>query len=383
MKTGVSTAFKNHLATNYHTLATCWKVTRRDAVVKAFTDHDSDLVIDGITYLASSGYVASNVESTDALNVDNLEVQGMLSSPSITEDELRAGIWDFAAVEIFLVNWADLTMGKLIQRVGTLGEVSTNRGYFVAELRGLAQAFTRMIGELTSPGCRASLGDTRCGVVLAGGSPSYTVTGAVTDVLADNMTVFDSSRLEGGPAEPLPVTIFGVQPPSIVAAGAHIVTNADVSQVVNGSAIALYGFTAPTLEFLNGLWLARNVVHSSTSLALEIESTPGYVGAFFPTPAGYLQALGVASGYFDFGVLTWTSGLNNGLSMEVKNYVPGIIVLALPMPFDIAVGDTYSMHAGCDKRLETCRDRFNNIVNFRGEPYLPGIDKVVQVARRQ
>ncbi|MGO1304812.1 MAG: phage BR0599 family protein, partial [Sphingomonas parapaucimobilis] len=29
---------------------------------------------------------------------------------------------------------------------------------------------------------------------------------------------------------------------------------------------------------------------------------------------------------------------------------------------------------GCDKRLETCLSRFGNVVNFRGEPFLPGID---------
>ncbi|MEJ8631220.1 DUF2163 domain-containing protein [Sphingomonas sp. I4] len=29
---------------------------------------------------------------------------------------------------------------------------------------------------------------------------------------------------------------------------------------------------------------------------------------------------------------------------------------------------------GCDKRLETCLSRFANVVNFRGEPFLPGID---------
>jgi hypothetical protein len=29
---------------------------------------------------------------------------------------------------------------------------------------------------------------------------------------------------------------------------------------------------------------------------------------------------------------------------------------------------------GCDKSLATCATRFANMVNFRGEPYLPGID---------
>ena len=378
MKTSVSTAFKNHLASNYHTLATCWKVTRQDSTVKAFTDHDADIVFDSVTYLAASGYTASNIDSTDALNVDNLEVQGMLTSPSITEDELRAGLWDYASVEIFLVNWADLSMGRLVQRVGTLGEISTNRGYFVAELRGLTQAFTRMIGELTSPACRASLGDERCKVNLVGGSPSFTRTGTITAVRDDNMTIFDTSRIEDGPLEES--TFFGLQPMGGTE-GARFVTDDDLPNLVNGGAVAIYGMTGGNAH-LNGVYIAREVVHSGASVSFAVPEIDAPFG-FQSSPAGKAVQLGNSSGYFDFGVLTWTSGLNNGLSMEVKNYVPTLFMLALPMPFEIQVGDTYSVHAGCDKKLETCRDRFDNIVNMRAEPYLPGMDKVVQVARRQ
>lgn len=40
----------------------------------------------------------------------------------------------------------------------------------------------------------------------------------------------------------------------------------------------------------------------------------------------------------------------------------------------MAVGDTFHIVPGCDKRLATCRDRYANVINFRGEPYLPGQD---------
>jgi len=33
------------------------------------------------------------------------------------------------------------------------------------------------------------------------------------------------------------------------------------------------------------------------------------------------------------------------------------------------------VHPGCDKRLTTCINKFNNINNFRGEPYVPGQDE--------
>jgi uncharacterized phage protein (TIGR02218 family) len=78
--------------------------------------------------------------------------------------------------------------------------------------------------------------------------------------------------------------------------------------------------------------------------------------------------------------LTWTSGNNNGFSIEVKkfNFQTEVFTLFLSMPYDIQVGDNYSVTYGCDKSLDTCKDRFNNVVNFRGEPYLPGLDGLLQ-----
>jgi hypothetical protein len=39
------------------------------------------------------------------------------------------------------------------------------------------------------------------------------------------------------------------------------------------------------------------------------------------------------------------------------------------------VGDTYSVHAGCRKRLaEDCLAKFDNVLNFQGEPHRPTVD---------
>jgi uncharacterized phage protein (TIGR02218 family) len=48
----------------------------------------------------------------------------------------------------------------------------------------------------------------------------------------------------------------------------------------------------------------------------------------------------------------------------------------------IAVGDGFSVVAGCDKRLETCRNRFGNVANFRGFPHIPGQDTVIRYPNR-
>ncbi len=48
---------------------------------------------------------------------------------------------------------------------------------------------------------------------------------------------------------------------------------------------------------------------------------------------------------------------------------------------DIQVGDTFDVIAGCRKRLtEDCKVKFNNVLNFQGEPHLPGIDRLTAMA---
>jgi len=278
----ISTQLAAHLAGEVTTLATCWKLTRRDTTIFGFTDHDQDIVYSGITYVAATGFTPTALQNSGSLKVDNLDVEGMLSAGSITEVDVLAGLYDFAEIEIFQVNYNDLTQGDLKLRRGWLGEVSLYKQQFVAEVRGLTQCLSQTMGELYSASCRATLGDSRCKVDMTG----FTATGSVTSV-ASNLQFTDTARTE-------------------------------------------------------------------------------------------------ASGIFSAGMITFTSGANNGLGMEVKQYLNigsgGQLTLVLPMPYTIQAGDTYSVTQGCDKTLATCFSRFNNVVNFRGEPLVPGLDRMLETA---
>lgn len=89
------------------------------------------------------------------------------------------------------------------------------------------------------------------------------------------------------------------------------------------------------------------------------------------------SALTQAADYFAEGILTWTSGTNNGLSVKIKTHATGgVLTLSLPMLATVQVGDTFSAVAGCQKRLTDCSTKFNNVLNFQGEPHLPGIDQL-------
>lgn len=93
------------------------------------------------------------------------------------------------------------------------------------------------------------------------------------------------------------------------------------------------------------------------------------------------SALAQATDYFRFGVVTWTSGANDGRRMEVKSFTTGgVFALQMPMSGAIAVGDTFSATAGCDKLFATCQSKFNNVVNFGGFPHLPGLAKMIAEA---
>lgn len=276
----VSVALAEHLAGPVTTLATCWEIVRRDGVAFAFTDHDRDIAFDGRVYLARFGYSRTAVVSDDRLSVDNLDVDGIFDAEAITEQDMRAGLFDYAEVRIRVVNWADTSMGALRLRRGWLGEVMlTEQGTFRTELRGLTQALQQEIGEMYSAECRADLGDGRCKVNLA----AMTHYGTVTGVL--DRAVFTASVNSGG----------------------------------------------------------------------------------------------LPDGWFNGGVLTWTSGPNTGRGVEVKAWSLGAarFDLHIPVGYPIAPQQTFTVVPGCDKRFATCRWRFNNAHNFRGEPHVPGLDSIV------
>lgn len=281
MTANISVALKAEMAGALSKLAACMRIERRDGNVYGFTTHDAPIVYDGVTYEPAASFNPSDVASNDNMDVDNVTVEGIISSDTLTEDELRAGYWDHAEFRIFMVNWADLTMGDAKMRKGWFGPVTLNRQTFVVELLGLMEAYSTSIGKSTQAMCRASLGDSDCQVSLVG-SPSYTVTGTIETSGTDFFTLTDSNRTE-------------------------------------------------------------------------------------------------ADAYFDEGVITLDFP-NGSLSYEVKAYIVGTWITKTAFAYD-ATGVTYTMTRGCNRMLSTCRDVFNNVVNFRGEPFLKGNDKLVQVGR--
>lgn len=275
-------ALQARLDSGVTTLARCWLITRRDGSVLGFTDHDTDLSVEGVTCRAGTGLTASEATQQLGLAVGGSEIAGALAADSLSEEDLAAGRYDAAAVKLYLIDWSEPALNVLLA-AGALGEVRREGTAFTAEVRGLAHRLAEESGRLYTATCAADLGDARCTVNLA--DPAYRGSGTIASL-------------------------------------------------------------AGTSSFL------------AAGLAAFVDD------------------------WFTAGRLAWASGANAGLAIEVKAHrvtAAGVqLTLWQAMPQPLAVGDSFSVSAGCDKRFATCRDRFANSVNFRGFPHIPGNDFVIR-----
>jgi uncharacterized phage protein (TIGR02218 family) len=74
------------------------------------------------------------------------------------------------------------------------------------------------------------------------------------------------------------------------------------------------------------------------------------------------------------GRLRWMSGANCGIETGIVAQDGAMLLLADAPPLPVEAGAAVRLIEGCDRRVETCAERFGNAVNFRGEPWLPGND---------
>ncbi len=173
----VDSNLQTHLDGRATTLATCWRITRRDGGVLGFTDHDRALTFDGTAFLPDTGAVGSALSSSADLAADNAEIEGALSASALSGDDLAAGRYDGADVEIFRVNWAAPDQ-RLLLKKGVIGEVKREGEAFRAELRGLSHALEQPVGRVYQRLCDVNVGSAKCGVDLD--QSAFKTSGAVT-----------------------------------------------------------------------------------------------------------------------------------------------------------------------------------------------------------
>lgn len=355
MKT-VPGALATHLAGELTSVTSLWLIVRRDGMQLAFTEHDQPLTVGGITYQPGASYEATAIRTGSAMKLDTLEARGIFDSDAISDADLQAHLYDQAVVTVSLVNWQAPGAGAVILHRGTIGTVKRGQNGYQAELRGITRGLQNVIGETYQPGCRADLGDARCKVDLS----TLQQTGAVI-ASTDNWS-FQASGLSGAGPRTISYsanTIFFSHPN-------HIYDPANL-------------FTTPPHVFMLGdaVTISGTAYNNTThGLAAVFSGRLDTVTNVTDELQGKMVMLTVQQpGYFDFGLVTWTSGQNSGVTSDVRAWDgTNQINLLLPTPFPIAGGDAFTITPGCDKRIETCVQKFNNVLNFRGEPFVPGQD---------
>lgn len=245
----------------------CWRLERRDGAGLAITSHDQPLRVEDVVFEPTASLDPASITRGGLQEVLS-ETKGALISEGLCEDDLLSGRWGGALSKLSAVEWAGSRAPQELV-CGELGEVGLEGTSFRSDLLGPSAKLNTEVCPATSPECRASFGDRRCRVDLAGRSLRV----GVVSISANELTL-DSS-----------------------------------------------------------------INHR-----------------------------------FARGQLRWLSGPNCGLKSYITQVVEDTIHLREPPPFAISCGERVQLREGCDKRLQTCRDRFGNVANFRGEPHLPGND---------
>ena len=258
--------FITHINREATALKTLWRVTRRDETKFHFTDSDEDILIDPeggaspVTFTAAGGYTRSNITNTAGLSVDNLDISSHLDPnfTNITERDIRAGLFDFAKIEMWLVVYQDTTLGTAPLRTGYLGEVSLEDDIYLAEFRGLVQLLTQSMVDVYSAQCREDLGGPGCKVPI---SPPVLARGATLPLsfeVGDRLTVdtlgrvrvpavnpgFDTGDLTGWTTDSGSPSVVTTQSGLSPQAGTHLLTGLAassaafaVSQIVDMTAL--------------------------------------------------------------------------------------------------------------------------------------------------
>ena len=253
------------------TSAYAWRIERCDGVTLGFVSHDRDLVIDDLLHRASPGMKPSTIALSDTLDIDNAEVEGVMSADAFTDDDLAAGRWNGARLTISLIDWERPNQAAVHLITGEFGEITRYGDAFRVEILGGASVLDGPLNQVTSPTCRAVFGDKLCKISLA---------------------------------------------------------RHQVEAVVTAS-------SGQMIEFAGLAGSAAN---------------------------------------YGFGQLRWQDGRKCGLSQTIARGEGDKLWLVDDPVGAVQAGDRALLTVGCDKNFSTCRDRFGNSINFRGEPHLPGND---------
>lgn len=225
------------LQEHYESGATTWCYLMRIAcvgryagVVRGLSGLDEAIVYDDgqgpLLYRNDGGFMPSKFQQAADFSVDNAEVSGWVTDDEITDADILAGIFDFAEVTIYRVNYMDLSAGHEVVAFGTLGETQFTEDRWRCEFRSLTQQAKQPYGQVYSLTCRNQYGDHKCKM------PFEWFEATVTNLGEDPMLVIVAEDLEQGNGFFAPGVIE-------VLTGANAGADMDVDEFFEGGIIRL------------------------------------------------------------------------------------------------------------------------------------------------
>jgi len=356
------------------------------------TDLDEDIDYDSVIYKTAVGATPSSFKSDNQLSVNTAELDGVIDVLGITRTNLENGLFDFASITQYRYDYVAESMLEIITR-GYWGESKLFKGHYIAELRSLSQRLQEPQGDLLSPTCRAALGDGECGIDIETDPNAAKQTGTVNGIglwTGDDVGKIDygSNNCSLGvlpghyttkwipvtPGQVLVISVRGDDPKHYaqtrtggVCSDIALPTDAD-------GTITMHAYTVPAgVEDFRLYYSASDNVNRRVFVHDQADPTSGLRKDFQSDDFAHGE-----KNSYRYGVVEWLTGDNTGATMEVvESDIDGSFILFESMYAQILPGDTFSVYRGCDRTVLTCEVVFDNVINFRGEPGIPGQDAIL------
>lgn len=135
-----------------------------------FTSLDVPFTISGVTYQPYTGFDAGAAQQSGDLNrTDSQQLIGILDRSGISKADLISGIYDYAYVRRFLVDYSNLPSSLSLNPpkhlelpAGYLAESKRNNLGYEIKVKDELSKLDNQVGTVTSKTCRANLGDDLC-----------------------------------------------------------------------------------------------------------------------------------------------------------------------------------------------------------------------------
>ena len=366
-------------------VCTAMLVTRTDGTMLAYTDHDAPLAYGSEVYTPAPGLSGIKLTITNNAAVGTVQARAAWL-PVLQESDILSGLYDNAQIKIGAMSWKNPGYGILWLFSGMLGTVTSTADGFQAEAQSALWVLQRPLGVHITPTCRHTLGSTTdpqgvwgCQLDLTPYSYSGTIT-AMSNSMAWTVSIpgYGSAGTPNTPAAPTASVTQNIVGQYLAPGTYHY----SVSAVVGGQESSTSPITTAVVQPNNPptgggeitlSWApvagatAYNVYGNTAQQLLATVTGTTWTDNGTGAQGGSPPLFG---DFFAQGILTMTSGAASGLKTNVKTMTSAGLQLLLPLGRTPAVGDTFTVSAGCAKTAATCQYKFNNLVNFGGFPDL-------------